>query len=188
MAFAILLATGMTPEQARSTIVGMRPIARIAYADDATKWWAALLATPEEIFYHGGTPGLHVGDLLLPPTVTGVRPKMDGQLDALKGTYGMTPERLEATRQMVHQRDNHRVFMTKDLMTAAVFASLNPSGGDVYQVEPIDDIADTTHFSFVSSETTCASARIVAVVMERVTWDKAMLVAQEELARRKATS
>jgi hypothetical protein len=184
MAFAILLATGMTPEQARPAIVSARPIARIAYADDAAKWWAEL--TAPEVYYHGGTPGLHVGDLLLPPTVTGVRPKMDGQLDALKGTYGITPEQLEATRQMVHQRDNHLVFMTKDLQTAAYFASLNPRGGDVYQVEPIEDIADTTHLSFVSSETTCASARIVAVVMERVTWDKAMLVAQEEYARRKA--
>jgi 8-oxo-dGTP pyrophosphatase MutT (NUDIX family) len=184
MAFAILLATGMTPEEARSTIVGMRPIARIAYADDATKWWAEL--TAPEIFYHGGTPGLHVGDMLLPPTVTGVRPKMDGQLDALKGMYGMTPERLEAARQMVHQRDNHRVFITKDLMTAAYFASLHSHGGDVYQVEPIDNIADTTHFSFMPSETTCDRARIVGVAMEGVTQEQAMLVAQEEYARRKA--
>src|SRR5665647_1610748 len=48
MAFAILLATGMTPKQARSTIVSARPIARIAYADDAAKWWAEL--TAPEVF------------------------------------------------------------------------------------------------------------------------------------------
>jgi hypothetical protein len=44
----------------------------------------------------------------------------------------------------------------------------------VYQVEPFGNIADTT------SSSTCDRARIIAVVMEGVTF--------EELARRKATS
>jgi 8-oxo-dGTP pyrophosphatase MutT (NUDIX family) len=181
MAFAILLATGMTPEQVRSTIVSARPIARIAYADDATKWWAKLTAPEPEVFYHGGPPGLHVGDMLLPATITGARTSTDRVLDANDG-HGISLEDRNVVRQMYRRREAHRVFVTKDLMAAAYFAKNHH--GDVYQVEPLGNLADTTSMTF--SETTCASARIVAVVMKGVTFDKFILAGQEELARRKA--
>jgi dual specificity phosphatase 3 len=184
MAFAILLATGMTPEQARSTIVGARPIARIAYANDAAKWWQTLIA-PEEIWYHGGTPGLHVGDILLPPTLTGMTTMMDRTIDGTKDV-GVSFEDREVVRQMFHRNENHRVFVTKDKMIAVMFAMRHPQVGDVYQVEPFGDLADITSFSF--SQTTCDRARVVAVVMKRVTYTDAILAGQEELARRKATS
>jgi len=40
MAFAILLATGMTPHDAHAAITSARPIAQVAYAQDAINWWA----------------------------------------------------------------------------------------------------------------------------------------------------
>jgi 8-oxo-dGTP diphosphatase len=177
MAFAILLASGKTPDQARSTITAARLIARIAYADDATKWWQTLTA-PEEIFYHGGTRGLHVGDMLLPPTITGVSTMVDRAIDA----HGNVPE---FVRQRVHQHENHRVFVTEDLSCAAEMASRQSMPGTVYVVEPLGNVRDAV--ATFRAETTCDRARIVAVVMEGMTWKKAMLVATEELARREGT-
>jgi dual specificity phosphatase 3 len=39
MALAILLATGMTPDDALDAITNARPCAEVAYADDAIDWW-----------------------------------------------------------------------------------------------------------------------------------------------------
>jgi|BarGraNGADG00212_1021973.scaffolds.fasta_scaffold04133_1 hypothetical protein len=135
----------------------------------AAKW--ANLTAPE-IFYHGGISGLHVGDFLLPPTVGGQTSMVDRVADALPNVS----EAWEAYRQSDwRQRELRRVFVTKELMAAVYFASQqHPQVGDVYQVEPFGNIADTT------SSSTCDRARIIAVVMEGVTF--------EELARRKATS
>jgi 8-oxo-dGTP diphosphatase len=176
MAFAILLATGMTPEQARSTIAGARRLAQIGYAQDATQWWAKLIA-PEIYFYHGGRPGLQVGDMLLPPTITGVRSNTAKLLDGLEGKYGIDHEHLEAIQLRTHQRQNHCVFVTKELQIATWIASRHPQRGDVYQVEPLGNIVDTTHMSF--SEATCDRARIVAVVKEGVTQEQGARAAIE---------
>jgi 8-oxo-dGTP pyrophosphatase MutT (NUDIX family) len=179
MAFAILLATGMTPEMARSTIVGARPIARLAYADDAAKWWTAL--TAPEVFYHGGTPGLHVGDMLLPPAVTG----MTSMLDRLSETLPEMPASWEPSFRQhmasIRQRENQRVFVTKDLWYAIEMAARHHAVGAVYQVEPLNNLKDTTSWPF--SETTCDRARILEVVKERVTWESALA---DETARRVA--
>jgi dual specificity phosphatase 3 len=46
MAYAILLATGMDPVGALSAIREARPIAAIAYADDALDWWHRQVNAP----------------------------------------------------------------------------------------------------------------------------------------------
>jgi 8-oxo-dGTP pyrophosphatase MutT (NUDIX family) len=183
MAFALLLATGATPQQARSQIVDARPIARIRYADQATRWWANLTAP---IYYHGGKPGMHIGDILLPPTITGVYTMVDIGLDALKAKFGNVAEApVDAQRAHTHELENHRVFVTKDLIYATEIAAAprHHNLGTVYRVQPLGNLADSTN----RPETTCDRARILGVVMEGITWDKAIRFAQEELARRKAT-
>jgi hypothetical protein len=49
MAFAILLATGMEPVAALTAIRRARPIAAIAYADDALDWWQRMNETPAPV-------------------------------------------------------------------------------------------------------------------------------------------
>ena len=49
MAFAILLATGMEPVAALTAIRQARPIAAIAYSDDALDWWHRISKTPPEV-------------------------------------------------------------------------------------------------------------------------------------------
>jgi dual specificity phosphatase 3 len=170
MAFAILLATSITPKQARSTIVGARPIARVAYADDATHWWAALTApVAPRVFYHGGTRGLQVGDFLQSPDRTGAPSKGDG----LK--YSPPPP--------FYQRDC--VYVTESQWYATTYAAQRLSGsGDVYRVEPVGPTVDATPpFCFGFEETVAQCALIVAVVEKGVTMQNLHLV-QQELARR----
>jgi dual specificity phosphatase 3 len=184
MALAVLLAIGMTPEMARAAITAARPIARIAYADDAAKWWAEL--TAPEVFYHGGKSGLNVGDFLLPPTVTGVTTYMDKAFDALPDvSAAFSDAYMEDWRQSYHETEDHRVFVTADLSLAVWFALQHPRG-NVYQVEPLGKLVDIT--GLPASQITCDRARIVAVVMECPTQAQFALAAQEDLARRKATS
>jgi 8-oxo-dGTP pyrophosphatase MutT (NUDIX family) len=197
MAFAVLLAQGFTPEQARSQIVAARPIARIRYADQATKWWANLTAPEPEVFYHGGAPGLHVGDMLLPPTITGATTLIDIMpVPTMPASWQPSFHKALAG---IQQRENLRVFVTKDLIYAAEIAALH--AGNVYRVEPLDNLADRT--ILMHSETTCDRARILEVVMENVTswqhrrlveerfapiWQEAQEVAKEVIARRKAAT
>jgi len=177
MAYAILLATGMKPDDARAAIVDARPIARIAYADDAADWWARLTApvvAEPIVFYHGGTPGLHVGDLLLPPTETGVLTAVERLIP--------TEER-EMWRQTPRgQQDRGRVFVTTSLTYAVEMAARRHAVGAVYRVEPLGRLGYTTT---TIPETTCDRARIVAVVKEGVTWQNALAA---EIAKRQATS
>lgn len=71
--------------------------------------------------YHGGVPGLKIGELVLPPTETGAMSSSD---------FGACH---------VHRRD--RVYVSSDPLGAAIFAALHPSGkGCVYEVRPLGDI------------------------------------------------
>jgi hypothetical protein len=169
----------MTPEQARSAIVSARSIARVAYADDATKWWAEL--TAPEIYYHGGPRGLQVGDFLLPATVTGASTTID-RMPQPEMPASWEPSYHQEIARM-RQRENQRVFVTKRLLYATQIAALHHPAGTVYRVEPLDNLADRTLFGH--SETTCDRARILVVVMEDVT-SKQFIRLQEEHARRKA--
>lgn len=46
-AFAVLLATGWDPVEAIELIVAARPVARVAYAEDALDWWSRSAKTPQ---------------------------------------------------------------------------------------------------------------------------------------------
>jgi 8-oxo-dGTP pyrophosphatase MutT (NUDIX family)/protein tyrosine phosphatase (PTP) superfamily phosphohydrolase (DUF442 family) len=178
MAFAVLLATGSTPAQARSQIIGARPIARIRYADQATKWWSSL--TAPEIFYHGGTSGLHVGDMLLPATITGATTTID-RMPVPKMPASWEPSfHMQVARQRQHE--NPRVFVTKDLIYATEVAALHHPSGTVYRVEPLDNLADRT--ILMHSETTCDRAKILAVEMENVTSIRFTLLKNEHERKR----
>lgn len=188
LALAVLLALGITPKQARETIRAARPVAWIAYGDQAARWWAKQVA-PEPIFYHGGRPGLKVGDMLLPPSVTGVTTFLDGvataQMDELnamiddgaygtEGTEGMRQtvvETLEGMRQAAHDRESHRVYATRDFRYALGMA-MRHDGGAVYRVTPIGNVEHTT--TSAGAETACDSAHIVEVVKRRVTMESVM--------------
>jgi 8-oxo-dGTP diphosphatase len=189
LALAVLLATGMTPKQARSTIKAARPIAWIAYADQAAKWWASVVA-PEESFYHGGRRGMHVGDMLLPPSITGVttwldrvanaqRDELNAMIDAgaygTEGTEGMrqtVAETMEGMRQAARDREGHRVYATRDFTYASSWALGACAGGAVYRVEPIGNIAHMT--TAAGRETVCDRARVLEVVKSRVTWENVL--------------
>ena len=164
MAFAILLAQGMKATDALATIRAARPIARVAYADDATAWWARLTAPPVTepiVFYHGGRPGLHVGDLLLPPASTGAITFMDRYYDGSIRESVAARVDIEAMRQRTHQAEDHLVYVTKNLAVAAYFARQHPPVGNVYQVELLGKLTDFIALPF---QTACDRARIVAVV------------------------
>jgi 8-oxo-dGTP diphosphatase len=183
LALAVLLALGMTPERARRAIVSARPIAWVAYADHAAKWWASVVA-PEESFYHGGVPGMHVGDMLLPPSVTGVTTLLDRVANTQKreliamndaspyGSEGMRQtmvETMEGMRQAAHDREGHRVYATRDFAYASSWAMGACAGGAVYRVEPIGNIAHMT--TAAGRETVCDRARVLEVVKSRVTME-----------------
>jgi 8-oxo-dGTP diphosphatase len=160
MAYAILLATGMKPDQALATIKAARPIAHVAYADQATTWWAKLTAPPPTVFYHGGRPGLHVGDFLQPPTQSGVHAAIDYlNLDDL------APNQLHAVN--LARRD--RVYLTTNKNDATLWASLHrlgtpTRGGDVYRAEPEGDTEPDPDYIGPATVVHCARARIVEVV------------------------
>jgi|GEM_PF-1956886 len=163
MAFAIMLATGTTPDDALTTIRAARPIAVTAYANDATNWWARLTATPvaaSPVFYHGGRPGLRVGDFLLPSTESGARASVD-RLD-LEGIHSNLRHAASLIR-----RD--RVYLTSSKNDATLYASLHrlgtaTRGGDVYRVEPVGTTEPDPDYNGPDTVVHCASARVVEVV------------------------
>ncbi|MFW6010842.1 MAG: NAD(+)--rifampin ADP-ribosyltransferase [Gemmatimonadota bacterium] len=72
-------------------------------------------------FYHGGPPGLHVGDMILPASETGA------------------PSCSEYGAAGVHRAD--RVYLCTDIHGALLFAAMHPSGkGRVYEVEPEGEV------------------------------------------------
>lgn len=77
-----------------------------------------------ESYYHGGVRGLRVGDLLLPPTETGAPHCAD-----------FAPADLDAS----HIRRD-RVYLARNQRDAAVYAGMQPGGGDLYEAEPIGEV------------------------------------------------
>jgi dual specificity phosphatase 3 len=173
MAFAVLLANGMTPDQARYAIVSARPIARLAYADQAAAWWAKL--TAPDVFYHAGPKGMHAGDILIPPSESGVTPTADRIMaTTVASGFASYPEDIAAAmasgsarslasylKSPRHQSDLGRVFVTQTLPFAKTFAAQHPDVCVVYRVEPLS-VVEKWSDGFLS----CDRARIVGVVME----------------------
>jgi hypothetical protein len=112
------------------------------------------------VFYHGGRPGLHVGDFLLPPTESGVAASVD-RLD-LDGVHANLAQAASWIR-----RDH--VYLTSSKNDAAVYASLHQlgtptRGGDVYRVEPVGATEPDPDYCGPDTVVHCARARIVEIV------------------------
>lgn len=80
----------------------------------------------EPIYFHGGVPGLKLGDRILPPSRTGVLAAADFAAD-----HGI---------ETGHVRRD-RVYLTTEIGEASVFAAMHPSNrGEVYVVEPLPPV------------------------------------------------
>jgi hypothetical protein len=99
-------------------------------------------------YFHGGFPGLEVGDLILPPSVTGTPTTAD---------FAATP---------VCRRD--RVYASTELRVARVYAALAPFGGhgDVYEVALEDPIEPDGIENGVGGDSVCAPSAIVIRIVE----------------------
>lgn len=112
-------------------------------------------------YFHGGTPFLNVGDLVLPPSVTAAR--------------STTLEiQLEESPDVIAQRPD-KVYLTTDVGLAEVYAGLwtpdgtdTPGGGSIYQVEVQDGSmepdADLLSIDGLSFQADCA---VVVAVHKR---------------------
>lgn len=97
------------------------------------------------ICYHGGPPGLKVGQRILPARVTGVRSTAE------YGAAGIC--------------DPNKVYVTTDPLAAAIFASMHPSGdGRVYKVETIGAVTHDPDCNEDGLSYVCEAARIVGRV------------------------
>jgi hypothetical protein len=97
--------------------------------------------------YHGGMSGLRVGDLLLPPSVTGV---------------GSTVTEIAAAIGAGHVRAD-RVFVTSDRQVARAYAALKPNGA-LYRVEAVAGLEPDPDCLVDGLSWQCVSARVVSVV------------------------
>lgn len=103
-------------------------------------------------YFHGGVPGLALGDSLLPPSVTG-RP--DGSVSIIE-RHGLDG---------AHVRGD-RVFLGT-LEVAYLFAAMYPlpEGGWIYEVDPVGDVEPDPDYTGGADESVqCPSAVIVRVV------------------------
>lgn len=137
-------------------------------------------------YYHGGIPGLRVGQYILPPSETGALSLSD-MVEIL--TVG--PEVAEETRR-VHNRD--RVYLTTELDTATIFAGHYPHpdgarrrGGDVYRVEPEGQIEpDPDYHGDDGASIAAPRARITGIVATGITRRRALRIADELQNHREA--
>lgn len=101
-------------------------------------------------YFHGGPPGLNVGDMILPPSVTGTTRDMSEQLMQLAAPELIRPEMVYATT-------------VQDV--ARGFAAMYPDGG-LYRVEMEGDALPDPDMPITS--VMGPAARIVEVVKARV--------------------
>ena len=99
-------------------------------------------------WFHGGRPGLQVGDLLLPPTESGF------DSDAKYGPEDGEPDR-------------GRVFVSRDPRHAATYACSYPLG-DVYEVEPLGAFGRDKDLIIAGLSSWCERARVVRVTRRGV--------------------
>lgn len=100
------------------------------------------------VYYHGGPKRLRVGWRILPPSQTGAKCASD---------YGAA-----------HVHNPHRVYVTTELMAAAMYAAMTPRGGAIFRVEPIGDLEPDPDCSEPGLSFACLSATI----LERVPYPK----------------
>lgn len=104
-------------------------------------------------YYHGGIPGLRIGDEVLPPTRTG----MPNSAARIVAEYDLDGP---------HVRDDV-VFLASTEVMAAMFAAMYPAptGGWIYECEAREPVEDDPDYRGPSGESVQApSALIVRVV------------------------
>ncbi len=110
-------------------------------------------------YFHGGVPGLRVGQYILPPCETGAFSVAD---------CTTAPEAEQARLEAVHRRD--RVYLATDRRIAMLWAALYPEGtpdegGWVYRVEPEGDVEPDPDYLADDGASVCAPrARVVGIV------------------------
>lgn len=111
------------------------------------------------VYYHGGIPGLRVGQYILPPAETGA---------VSVAELPDAPPEMQAEIEKVHRRD--RVYLTTSRGVAELWACFYPGpstvrGGDVYRVEPEGDVEPDPDYLGDDGASVCAPrARIVGIV------------------------
>jgi hypothetical protein len=96
-------------------------------------------------YYHGGFPGLHVGDFVIPSATTGAASTADFGADR------------------ICRRD--RVYITAEMSAAVLFAAGHPSGkGVVYEVEPIGQLEHDPDCMLPGMSLQCEKARVLRVI------------------------
>jgi hypothetical protein len=118
-------------------------------------------------FFHGGAPGLTVGDKILPFSVTGTERVMT------RFVHG-TPE---FDRLQVECRDH--VYFTPAQDLAEDYAAVQPDGS-LYQVRPDGEFEADPDCGVPGLAWRCTSATIVAVPAEVVRLQRALTVTQIE--------
>lgn len=113
-----------------------------------------------EYLYHGGVPGLRVGDLLTPGHD---RP----EVDACPWCAARAGEKLGGPRSPIDGLALHqdRVYVTPNRLYAKHYASLYGRGW-LYRVEPIGDLARSDEDTMESY--TVRSARVVSIYARAV--------------------
>lgn len=97
------------------------------------------------ICYHGGPPGLKVGQRILPPNITGA---------PSTASYGAS-----------EVCNPNKVYVTPDPLAAALFASMHPSGdGRVYKVKTVGQVTYDPDCSERGLSYACDEAVIVSRV------------------------
>jgi len=108
---------------------------------------------PRHKLYHGGVPGLTLGQKLQPPSITGMRSCSEYDND--------------------HCRPD-RVYLTTDVAEAAVYAALAPPGGrgDVYEAEPEGELEPDASGE-LGTAYAAPTATVVAVLRRAVSLEEA---------------
>jgi hypothetical protein len=119
------------------------------------------MTVPVTRYFHGGIPGLEVGDRILPPSVTG------------------TPTTADYAAAPICRRD--RVYASTELRIARVYAALATLGGhgDVYQVALQDPNERDGAEVGAGGDSVCAPSATVIRIVER---DVDLEIARREIA------
>ncbi|HEX5750042.1 MAG TPA: hypothetical protein VFZ09_27680 [Archangium sp.] len=106
-------------------------------------------ASTRETYWHGGVPGLKVGDYVLPPSITRTRFILSAYEDGATSRPGYQPT---------------RVYVASEYVGAEVFAAMYPGGGWVYRVVPEGQFEHDPDVIALGRSWACERARVVDVV------------------------
>ncbi|QRK08095.1 hypothetical protein JQX13_50490 [Archangium violaceum] len=107
-------------------------------------------ARTQPAYWHGGAPGLKVGEFILPPSSTGTTITLAAYMD-------------EGEKARAGYRSD-RVYVATQQEVAELYAALYPNGGWVYRVEPWMPLEMDPDCTEPGVSFACIGARIVKAV------------------------